>query len=296
MGIGRATHTVDTRSKELIEDIVFVGGHNEMLNGQAHHAGHVTSADIAKISTWHTEADFLIVILRGLKIACKVIDHLSQQARPVDGVDSANFVLALERQIIAHGLDNVLAIIEHALDGNVVNVGIEQAEHLRLLKWAHATLRAGHEDSDPFLAAHGVLGGATCVTRSSAEDIELCIAPIEFVLKQVTKQLHGHVFEGQCRAVRKSLQIDNSTKCSFGFERLDGHNFRRPKTGFGVRFLTQSAQIVGRYVINVQRQHFEGQCGIALRAEYLTQTRQLCCRYLRVGLRQVQTTIRRQAF
>ena len=96
MGIGRATHTVDTRSKELIEHIVFVGGHNEMLNGQAHHAGHMACTHIAKVATWHTEADFLSVILRGLKIARKVIDHLCQQARPIDGVDRANFVLALE--------------------------------------------------------------------------------------------------------------------------------------------------------------------------------------------------------
>ena len=76
MGIGRTTHPVNPCSKELIEHIVFVGGHNEMLDRQAHHAGHMACAHIAKVATWHTEADFLRVILRGLKIARKVIHHL----------------------------------------------------------------------------------------------------------------------------------------------------------------------------------------------------------------------------
>ena len=98
-----------------------------------------------------------------------------------------------------------MAIIEHALYGNVVNVGIEQAEHLRLLKRAHSALWAGHEDTHPFFAAHGVLGGTACVPRCGAKDIEFSISPSEFVLKQVAKQLHGHVFEGQCGAVGEGL-------------------------------------------------------------------------------------------
>ena len=98
-----------------------------------------------------------------------------------------------------------MAIIEHALYGNVVNVGIEQAEHLRLLKRAHSALWAGHEDTHPFFAAHGVLGGTARVSGSSTKNIEFSIAPSEFVLKQVAKQLHGHVFEGQCGAVGEGL-------------------------------------------------------------------------------------------
>ena len=44
----------------------------------------------------HGEAHLLVVAARGLEVACEVIDDLRQQARPVDRVDRADLVLALE--------------------------------------------------------------------------------------------------------------------------------------------------------------------------------------------------------
>ena len=49
------------------------------------------------------------------------------------------------REIVGDRLDDVLAIVEHALDAQVVDVGILQAEHLRLLERAHAAERRQHE-------------------------------------------------------------------------------------------------------------------------------------------------------
>ena len=125
MRVGGAAHTVDPRMKELIEHIVLVGGNHQLRNGQAHHAGHMASADIAKIAARHGEAHLLGVGLRGLEIAGKVVNHLGHQTRPVNGVDSANFVFSLEVQVVGDGLDHVLAVVKHAVYSDVVDVVIQ---------------------------------------------------------------------------------------------------------------------------------------------------------------------------
>ncbi len=80
---------------------------------------------------------------------------------------------ALELQVVADGLDDVLAVVEHAFDGDVVDVLVLQAEHLRLLEGAHAAVRAGHEHADALLAAHGVFGRAAGVAAGGAQDVQL---------------------------------------------------------------------------------------------------------------------------
>ena len=143
-----------------------------------------------------------------LEVAGKVIDHLRQQARPVDRIDRADLVLALELQVVGDGLDHVLAVVEHALDGDVVDVGVQQAEHLRLLERAHAPVRAGHEDAHALLAAHGVFGRAAGVAAGGAQDVELFAAARQFVLEQVAQQLHRHVLEGQRGAVGQGFEVE----------------------------------------------------------------------------------------
>ena len=74
---------------------------------------------------------------RGGEIALEVVDDLRSNASPVDRVDRADAISLLERGIGADGLDHVLAIVEHAADRNVEDVGIGDREHLRGLKRAH---------------------------------------------------------------------------------------------------------------------------------------------------------------
>ena len=136
-----------------------------------------------------------IQLVSSSQIPRKVIDNLSHQARPIDRVHCANFVLALELQIIRHRLNDVLAIVKHAFNGDVVNVLILQAKHLRLLKRAHAAVWRRHKHPHPALAAHRVFSCAAGVAAGRAKNIELLPAPRQFVFKQIAKQLHRHVFE-----------------------------------------------------------------------------------------------------
>ena len=78
MGVGRAAHTVNAGAEKLVEHIVFVGGHDEAVNRQAHHAGHMAGTHIAKVAARHREADLLVVALGGLEVTGEVIHHLGQ--------------------------------------------------------------------------------------------------------------------------------------------------------------------------------------------------------------------------
>ena len=165
----RVAHPVNTSFEELIQDVVFVRCDHQLLDGQAHHARHVTGAHIAKVAAGHrkTHARADTSVCRQplrLKVPSKVVDHLREQTRPVDGVDRADFESLFEHQITRDGFDNVLAVIKDAFDGDVENILIGEAEHLRLLECAHAPIGAGHEDANAFFATHRVLRRAARVT------------------------------------------------------------------------------------------------------------------------------------
>ena len=205
MRVGTAAHTVHAGAEKFIEHIVFVGGRHQSVDGQTHHACHMAGAHIAKVAARHREADLLRIACGGLKITGKVIHHLRQQTRPVDRVDCANFVFVFESQIVGDCLHQILAIVKHTFDGDVVNVFIQQAEHLRLLKGAHAPVWAGHEHTHTAFATHGVFGSTAGVTAGGTKNVQLFTAAREFVFKQIAQQLHGHVFEGQGGAIRQGF-------------------------------------------------------------------------------------------
>jgi hypothetical protein len=111
----------------------------------------------------HREGDLPACPLRRREIALEIVDRLRRNARPVDRVHRADLPACLERGVAVDGLDDVLAVVERAIDREVVDVGVGQRVHLRLLERAHPALRRQHEHADTTLAAHRVLGGAAGV-------------------------------------------------------------------------------------------------------------------------------------
>ena len=195
----------------------------------------MASTNVAEVAAGNRKAHLLLIAGRGLQVACKVVHHLRHQPRPVDGIDGADLVLALERQVGRDRLHQVLAIVEHSLNGDVVNVVVQQAEHLRLLEGAHAPVGAGHENANTFFAPHGVFRCTSSVAAGSAKNIELLAAARQLVLKEVAQQLHGHVFEGQCGAVGQGLQIQTVLQAR------QGHDGRRAKHFLGIGLAAQGA-------------------------------------------------------
>src|ERR1700694_5231134 len=108
----------------------------------------MTRTHIAKITRGNGKRNPLTVGTRNREVGLEVVDQLRQKPRPVDRIDRAYSVLRLEPQIVAHCLDDILAIVEHAADGNVVDIWIAQRKHLRGLKGAHLLIRRKHEYAD----------------------------------------------------------------------------------------------------------------------------------------------------
>ena len=96
---------------------------------------------------------------------------------------AATPVAPLEIQIAGDPFDQVLAIVKHAFDGDIDDVVVHQAEHLRLLKRAHPAQRAGHENAHTFFTAHGVLGGAAGVAAGRAKNVQLFALARQVVLE-----------------------------------------------------------------------------------------------------------------
>ena len=163
---------------------------------------------LPKLPVGTAKSTALVVRFRRLEEAGEVVDDLRQEARPVDRVDRADRVRALEVEVGGDRLDEVLAVVEDAFDRDVVDVGVLQAEHLRLLERAHAAERREHEDVDAALALERVLGGAAGVARGRAEDGERAAAPRQLVLEGVAEELHRDVLERQRRAVREAEDED----------------------------------------------------------------------------------------
>ena len=98
-------------------------------------------ANVAEITAGHAEAHCFAIACGGAEIAGKVIHHLRHDAPPVDGVYRADAVLLLEGSIVLQCFHNILAIVKHAFNGDIVDVGIGQAIHLRPLEGAHFAVR-----------------------------------------------------------------------------------------------------------------------------------------------------------
>ena len=207
VGVRGGARTVGTGFEKLVQYVVFVGGDHQAADRQAHLFGDVSGADVAEVAAGHAEADGFVIALRRFEIAGEVVNHLCHHASPVDAVDRADAVFLFEGGIVLNGFYNVLAVVKHAVHGDVVDVFVLQAVHLRALERAHFAFRRHHEHMDAFLAAQGVFGSRTGVAAGGADDVQGLPFAFQNIFKGVAQKLHGHVFEGQCGAVGQGLDF-----------------------------------------------------------------------------------------
>ncbi len=192
------------------------------------------------------------------EVAAEVVDDLRDDARPVDRVDGADRVARLEGGVAADRLDDVLAVVEDAVDREVVDVRVRQREHLRGLERAHASLRRQHEDAHVRLAAHRVFGRAAGVARCRADDVQHAARPRERVLEQVAEQLHREVLERERRAVR---QLQQREARSIRGERRERRDRRVAERLGRVRLRDDRPQVGGRHVGREQPHDLERELG-----------------------------------
>ena len=128
---GRA-RTVGKRTKEFVEHIIFIRGKNEPVDRHTHLARDPRGEYIAEVAGGNGERHPLTRFRRRGEIALEVIHHLRGHTCPVNRIDGADAPLRLHQS---------LAVVERAVDCDVVNVGLVERVHLRLLERAHPAAR-----------------------------------------------------------------------------------------------------------------------------------------------------------
>ena len=213
---------------ETRQDVVGVGGQHQLGDRQPHAPGDVAGENVAEIAGRHREVDLVGPgLLAHLAPGVEVVDDLGEHPRPVDGVDRTEGVALLEVEVAEDLLDDLLAVVEGALDGQVEDVGIGDRGHLQLLHRRDLLVRVQDEDVDVLLAAHPVDGGAAGVAGGGAEDVHVLARFGQQVLEQVAEELQGDVLEGEGRAVEE-LQDEHAVPVHDRGDLRVGEARRRP--------------------------------------------------------------------
>ncbi len=207
---GRAQGRVDLARRvaaigdEPGQDVIAVGGDEEPIDGQSHALGHVAGEDVAEVAGGDRKADPEPgVAPTHPPPGVEVVDDLGQDAGPINGVDRAEVVLPLEIQVVEQGLDDALAIVEGAADGDVVDVRVRHRGHLPLLDRRDPARGMQDEDPDTRLAAHTGDGRRTRIPRGRPQDIQPAAVTGEQVFEDIAEKLQRHVLESGRGAVEQ---------------------------------------------------------------------------------------------
>ena len=191
----------------------------------------------------------------------------------------------LEREVTGNGLHQVLAVVEDALDRDVHDGRVVDAEHLGLLERRHPSGRREHEHPDALQPPHRVLRGRPGVAAGGAKDGQLAAAPFQLVLEQLAEQLHRQVLEGSRRATGEVREPQAT------FDLGDWHDLGRTEEVRGVGPLADAAQVGLTDVVDEQAEHGVRQSGIPLRLQHAAPPRQLTGVHARVGRGQEEAAV-----
>jgi hypothetical protein len=105
--------------EETLEDVVGVGGHDELVDRRTHTTGDPATEHVAEVAAGHAHVD-----RAGEQVGeHDVVDDLRHHPRPVDAVHGAELHALAELRVVEHGLHHVLAVVERALDRDHCTLG-----------------------------------------------------------------------------------------------------------------------------------------------------------------------------
>ena len=209
-----AALVVHARADKIREDVVLVGGADELADGQPHALGIVCGEDIAEIPGGDVKIyGRAHVDLPGrdeVEIGGKIIGDLRGEPAEVDGVRRGEDVspaleLLLARIAREDALDGGLALVEIAAHGEHVDVAPLLRRHLQLLHFGDAVI--GVKDHD--LDAGGVLEPLerrlARIAAGGDEDEHLLFYADEVAARaqQIRQQSERHIFKGAGGAVEE---------------------------------------------------------------------------------------------
>ncbi|KPZ07748.1 Uncharacterized protein ALO94_05568 [Pseudomonas syringae pv. spinaceae] len=187
---------------EAVQNVIAVGGNDQLIDRQPHVARQVTGEDVAEVAGRHRER-YRTRRAAQLQRCMEVVDDLGHDPRPVDRVDRHQ-TRAFEEALIGEAvLDHFLAVVEVAFHCDVMNVIAKDGGHLPTLNIRYTVVRVQDEDIDVIAATAAFDGRRTGIARSGTDDHHTLAALGQHVVQQTTEQLQGKVLECQGRAVEQ---------------------------------------------------------------------------------------------
>ena len=187
---------IDAGLEEARQDVVAVGRDDQLGERQAHPMREVAGVDVAEIAGRHGEGD---PPQRGAQRQRRahVVDRLGHDPAPVDRVDGGEVELLAQPGVAEQRLQQRLAVIERALDREVVDVRRGDRGHLPALDLGDPAVRMEDHDADPLAPGKGLDRGRAGVARGRPDDHDRRPAAAQEELEQPAEQLHRDVFEGE---------------------------------------------------------------------------------------------------
>jgi len=168
-GPGRRDLGVAPRGEKPGKLVVFVGGHNQHPDRQAHATGVFAPQGVAEISRGNGKDD-LLSRRRQLGIGIDIIDRLREDSPEIDGIGRGK--IQIRQGGIGKGLlHHVLAIVEFPRHGHRLDV-LPDGVQLLFLAPADLVPRVENRHADPRHALEGLADGASRIPRGGHQDVE----------------------------------------------------------------------------------------------------------------------------
>ena len=270
---------VAARGDRAGQDVVGVGRHHQALDGQAHPLGDEAGQHVAEISGRHGERDGAVRRAKA-RGGGEEVHGLRRDAGPVDGVDARELQLVPEAGVVEQRLHQRLAIVEGALDRERVDVRGVHGGHLPPLHLRDPPVGEEDEHVDLVEAGERLDGGAARVAGGRADDGRPPAARFQRVVHEPPEKLHGHVLEGERRAVE---ELQHEQVVADLDERADGGMAEG-----GVGFLHRAVEDGGgNLAVDEPAEHGLGHVGVGSAGE----TRDLIGRERRPALGHVEPAV-----
>ena len=237
--------------EEPLEDVVRVGGDDQLIDRGAHPASDPAAEHVAEVAAGHAHVDRAGQQIR----EHDVVDDLRHHTRPVDAVHRAELHPLAELRIVEHRLDHVLAVVERALDRHHAHVRGFHRRHLLALHVAGAVVRVEDDDVDVGTVLDAVDRGRAGVAAGGTDDRDAGAASTQHLVEQAADQLQRDVLERERGAVEQLL---HEVLVAHLHQRHDG----RVSEG-GVRLVAQALHGGSRQVVaDEQLDHLRGALGV----------------------------------
>ena len=147
---------------------------------------------------------------------------------PIDRIHRRKPHFLAEGRVIEHGLDQILAGIEIALDRDIADIGRQHAGHLPALHFAGAAFGVQDDDINRRAIPAGFNGGGARIARGRANNRDTLPTLGQHVIEKRPEQLQRHILEGERRAME---QLQRKTPLIKLDQRHNGR-MAKPRIGF----------------------------------------------------------------